>query len=445
MPLFWRKLTPSDYGVIAIIDMIRVFTGCFLGVGLDQSITRLYYEWDSQERKRNLGTLWISDLAVIAFFGSLFVALAVHFSYFIFPNIENKLIILGLIAIILGSFAVIPLAVIRIKRLPLLYSCFSLSRTFLELGLKIYFVLILEQGVEGFLIANIYTTGALAVCLLISMFFFATPAFNNAVLKDALRYSLPLFPSRVLGIITGTFDKFLLQKFVSVEALGLYSQGLKFSSIISGLHSAIKMSYGPFLFQYIELKGGKKTIRKMIKFYVAPLFLSAIAMSLFIDEFVLWIDRPTYFEVIDYVPFLVVATLIGCMPVYYAPGIALAKKNELTIIPTFINLVIVTFGGYILIPEFQVAGIIFLQILSASTVYLITSILSRKVYKMNYDLFPLIYMSLGFMSILFFEWLVHFTHLWQNFLFSLFLFLLYIALLLSVNFKEIKIFLGKKM
>ena len=89
MPLFWRKLTPSDYGVIAIIDMIRVFTGCFLGVGLDQSITRLYYEWDSQERKRNLGTLWISDLAVIAFFGSLFVVLIHWFKPHITSNKEQ--------------------------------------------------------------------------------------------------------------------------------------------------------------------------------------------------------------------------------------------------------------------------------------------------------------------------------------------------------------------
>jgi O-antigen/teichoic acid export membrane protein len=444
MPLFWRKLTPSDYGVIAIIDMIRVFSGFFLGMGLDLSITRLYYEWDSQERKRNLGTLWIVDFAIIAVFGSLFIALALHFNHFIFPNIENKLVVLGLIAIILGSLSVVPFAVIRIKRLPLLYSSLILSQTFLELGLKIYFVLILEHGVEGFLKANIYTTGALAVCLLICMFFFATPAFNYVVLKKALRYSLPLFPSRVLGIITSTIDKFLLQKFVSVEALGLYSQGLKFSSIIAGLHNALKMSYTPFLFQYIEKEGGKEIIRIIVKFYITTLFLAALGVSLFIDEFVLWVNQSSFFEVIDYVPFLIIAVLISSMNLYYAPGIGLAKKNELRIIPSFINLVIVVFGSYVLIPRFQVAGVILVQILGVSTVFWINVILSRKVYELKLDFFPLIYMSLAFASILLLEWFQNFPYLWQNFLFSLFLFLSFLLLLLFNNIREFKIFLRTK-
>lgn len=442
MPLFWKKLTPSDYGVIAIIDMIRVFSDFFLGMGLDLSVTRLYYEWDREERKRNLGTLWISDLAVKAVFGSLFVTLALHFSHFIFPNVGNKLIVLGLMTIILGSLSVLPYAVIRIKRLPILYSSLILSRTFIELGLKIYFVLILEHGVEGVLNATIYTTGVLAVCLLICMFFFTTPAFNYVVLKKALRFCLPLYPSRILGIITNTIDKYLLQKFVSVEALGLYSQGLKFSSIIIGLHNALKMSFAPFLFQYIEKEGGKKIIRKLTKYYITPLFLTGLGVSLFIDEFVLWINQSSFFEVIDYVPFLIVVALISSMNIYYAPGVGLAKKNELKTIPAFVNLIIVAFGSYVLIPRFQVAGVIFVQILAAFTVFLINVILSRRVYELKLDFFPLLFMSLAFASILFLERFPDFPFLWQHFLFSLFLFISFLLLLLSINTRRFKTLLA---
>ena len=88
MPLMWQKLTPEDYGVIAVVEMIGVFAIIFLGLNLDQSITRFYYEWDEEVKEKKIGALWVLSWLEILIVGGCLLLFVPDLSRYIFLDID---------------------------------------------------------------------------------------------------------------------------------------------------------------------------------------------------------------------------------------------------------------------------------------------------------------------------------------------------------------------
>ncbi|MBF0239529.1 MAG: lipopolysaccharide biosynthesis protein [SAR324 cluster bacterium] len=386
LPLYWKKLTPTDYGIIAIAEMLGSFSSPFLTLFLDQSLTRFYYEWNEVDRKRKIGGIWVLSWLNIICVGGISIFLLSRISPYFFPEVDfYPYLFLGLTAQLLGSFDAITFATIRIKNMPKFYTGYSLLKTSLLLGSSILFVLILDWGLYGYFVAQIISSGIIAIMALGIMFYFATPAIRNTGIREALKYSLPLIPNKMVTIVGSFIDRYMLQQFASVEALGIYAVSMKFANLMSTLHSALKLAYGPFLYQKLHEKDGKQIIAKMTLLYVFPLFFTALSISVYIDEFVKWINQPAYFQVVKYVPYVVLIALMETMKNYYTPGIVLAKKTHLLLVPSLVCTAISIVGSIIFVPLYQTEGVIIVRFIESFVSFMILMVLSLRVYEMIYS------------------------------------------------------------
>lgn len=403
IPLFWRKLTPTDYGIIAIIDVVSCFVIPFLGLSLEQSITRLYYEWPEIERRDNIGTLWLFSWISSLILGSILTLILSNMSYVLFKDQTFRpYLFIGLIGTVLASFRTITFATIRIKKLPKLYLIYNFLCFILQIGFSILFVLILDRRLKGYFEANIISGILIILLCIIIMLKECAPKLKLKIIIDSLKYSLPLIPSNLISNITSVLDRFILQRYASLETIGIYSVSLKFATLINTIQGALKLSYGPFLFENIA-KGteeAKKLITSMITFYVFPIFFLGASIAVFIIDFVRFVDRPMYANVATVVPLLTFATIINTLNVFYAPGAALAKKNHLLNIPSLFNLVSFTVIGLLMIPKFQLWGVIITRLICAGIYFIAMIAISQKVYKFSYEWNKLI--GLFSVSILFY-------------------------------------------
>ena len=98
-------------------------------------------------------------------------------------------------------------------------------------------------------------------------------------------------------------DKFILQRYLSLDLLGIYSISSKFGLLVTNLYNALKLSYLPHMLQIIssEEKQNIKKLSKSSLIYFAPIVILACLIILFIDEFVHIINREDYFGVVKYV------------------------------------------------------------------------------------------------------------------------------------------------
>lgn len=383
VPFFWQKLSVYDYGIIGVIEIIGSFLGMFLGLQLDISITRFFYEWELSERKWRVGNIWVFSTLSSLLLGGFAIWWLSLISSLLFSDIDfYPYIFLGLIGLLISRLTVVPFAVFRIINQPVLYAILSVAIFLIQSGLNIYYVLILESGLEGYFVSNIM--GSIISFIIVSavMFRFAKPCLKFEALKGPLRFSLPQIPASTISGLTNLIDRFLLQKYASLEILGIYSLCLKFTNLILHLHNSLKISFVPFMLKALseERTEGVVMVKKMRSLYLVIIMAFGLSIILFIKDFVSWVDRSEYYPIIEWMPYLIFSVIISTFTVYLAPGLFLSKRSDLTWIPAVSQLLIVFISGIILIPEYKMAGVIYSRYLSVISLFVINFYLSQKYY-----------------------------------------------------------------
>jgi O-antigen/teichoic acid export membrane protein len=62
IPLLWQKLTPEDYGIIGLTEVLSLVLIPVLGFGGPDVIQRFYFEWSESDRPKHLGSIWIFSI-----------------------------------------------------------------------------------------------------------------------------------------------------------------------------------------------------------------------------------------------------------------------------------------------------------------------------------------------------------------------------------------------
>ncbi len=401
VPLFWRKLSPADYGVIAITDILTAFLAALLGLSLESSITRFYYEWPELERRRRIGTIWIADWTSILLLGGLALGIMSVLSQHIFPQVGFfPFLFLGIVHTILNGLPSISVTVLRMRQRPALYAAYSVLSFLVHVGFSIYFVLVLDKGLFGYYTGLIVADGIMVLAAAGLMLPVAHPCLERRMLKEALSFSLPLIPADIAAIAAQIVDRLLLQRFASLESLGIYSISVKFASVVISLHSSLKLSFVPFMVKAISQNNseGIDLVARMRIFYVLPILGTAVVISTFVDDFVQLSAQPAYFLVSRYVPWLLGPAVMLALSAYMAPGLFLAKRTDKAWIPTAAQLCAVVLAGIVLIPQYQVVGVIISRFCSVSAFAIVCLLLSEKYYPIPlrcHQFIPLLGVTIG--------------------------------------------------
>lgn len=387
LPLFLSRLSPEDYGILAVIAVVGAFQLLIGSLSLDLAVTRLYYEWPEAERRRNLGSIWVWNWIATIGSGALFLVVMPFLAPRLFPDLPYEpWLPLGIISNTLAGLLVIPATTIRIRRLPWLFAAYAVGSFVVTGGLGLWFVLGLDLGLGGYLTSLIVANAALASGSILLMVRFARPSIASPGLTGALRLSLPAMPSAAISTVGITLDRMLLAQFATLHTLGIFAVAMKFVELIGALHQSLKMNFVPFTMQHVAANGerGRQLVGSVIPFYLLPYVAVTLGLVLFIGPVVRLLNLPEYFPVVEWVPWLAGAHLIGCLYVYFGNGMLLANRTDLLTIPAAAQLAAMTLTGLLLIPQFQLAGVVATRYAGAIVLFASSLYLSRRVFRIEH-------------------------------------------------------------
>jgi O-antigen/teichoic acid export membrane protein len=399
VPLYMRRLSPADFGVLAIIAVLGAFQSLLSSIAADLSITRFYYEWPERDRRRNLGALWTWNWISTLTWGGVFLIAVPHVAPFLFRGVTfSPHLLLGLIGNALASLLIVPASSIRIKRLPWLFATQSVVSFAATTSLGLWFVVARDQGLTGYLTATIWANLLMAAFGAAVMLRFSDPCLRSPGLWQAIRFALPAIPSNLVAVAGGVLDRFLLNRFSTLETLGLYAVASKFVEAISGgLHGSLKMAYGPFMMKQIAKEGhaGKATVVSVTPYYMLPYFVAALGLVLLIGPFVRLVNEPAYLPVVTWVPWLVGVAVLNCMYFYYANGLFLGNRTDLLIVPAITQLTVLVVSAMVLLPRYQLGGLVASRYLSGAAFFGLTLYLSQRLYPMHHRWRTLVQLALA--------------------------------------------------
>lgn len=374
IPLYTSILTTEEYGIYDIIVTTVTLLTPFLTLVISEAVLR--FAIDNEYDNRYVFTIGVS----LVFLGSGILLLLSPLLSFVKSIAPYRLWIIAF-------FFVMNLHTVLIQFLKGInkvtqYSIMGVISTITTLGLNIYFLVIRNYGIVGYLLAAIMSHLLVSIIIIIKnrLWTYIVNPFSipKSVYKDMLRFSVPMIPNSISWWISDSSDKYVILWFMSSAEVGLYSIAYKIPTLMTMVMSLFVSAFQISIFDEFKKKDGDKFFKTVYSSIMTILLLAASVL----------IFASKYLAVILYKNNFYSAWMVGCILIFAFVFNSLssligtvytaAKKTNVLFYSTLIAASVNIILNIILIPIYGLYGAAFATLVSYICVWLIRAILARK-------------------------------------------------------------------
>jgi len=305
VPLYTYALArTADYGIVTNLYAWTALLLVLLTYGLETGFFRF-----ANREDYDAPTVYKSAFTSVLCTSTLFALLVVLFQHpiasFLGYADHAEFITMMAVTVAMDAFACIPFAYLRYKKRPLLFAALKLLFVVLNIAFNLLFLVVLKKNdVFYVFLSNILATTIQTLCLLP----FTLPRggrFDGKVLREMLRYSLPLLVLGVAGIMNQTLDRILfpyLYPYEDAQAqLGIYGACFKVAMVMMMFTQAFRYAYEPFVFAKHKDRQSVEAYADAMKYYIIFSYLILLGVIVYLDIF-RYIVSSAYWEGLKIVP-----------------------------------------------------------------------------------------------------------------------------------------------
>jgi O-antigen/teichoic acid export membrane protein len=389
IPLYTRHLSTADFGIMALTSSVSAFMVVIFALELRGAISYFYYNAKGdEERLENNGTIWIAMVSISLVMAVLFDFLGRPIFNLLFHSVPFdpyfRMSIWITFFTVLGQF---PQNIFQVRERPIPYVVILFIGTLLNIGLVIYFVVFRNMGVFGYLMGLLIAGGAMAIPNIFVALKNLRLSIRWSVLTQALFYSLPLVPHSLSAWLLELSDRFILEKFVSLSDIGVYSLGYQLGSIVNLFASAVNAAWVPFVFRIVneDPKNAIGRVSRLATYYILALSMVFLVVALFVREVIIFATPISFHSAYLVAYWVVVAQL--AQGLYYVPVnfLFLHKKTQYIPIVTLSSAIVDVLLNLMLLPRYGMIAAAWAGLASKITMVLVVVFISNRVYPVTYE------------------------------------------------------------
>lgn len=382
IPLYTAVLTTAEYGTADLMTTTINLLSPFFTLLISEAVMR--YALDDGKDKKQVFTIGM----VITFIGFLVMMLfsplvllskdiKPYFWYFIFYYLFVTLHS-GISQFVKGIEKVT------------VYSLSGVIQTICFILLNIILLLVVKTGVIGYLLSLIISNAVACAFLWfgakLSKYIIKPNKIDKALLKEMLKYSVPMIPNSLSWWISNSSDKYLLTFFSGVAVTGVYSVSQRIPSMFS-IISTIFM--GAWQISAVEDFGSEKSKRFYSNIYNQYSVFNVLIVSILIcicKILAKFLFAKDFFVGWKYVPVLLFAFLFSAMASFLGTIYTSAKKTKMLFVSTIAAAIINIILNIIFIPIWDAQGAAIATFVSYFVVWLMRLIDTRKIMKLKINI-----------------------------------------------------------
>jgi len=471
-PIYVGLYSPKVYGIFSLMYSWASMLNALLAFGMETTYFRYLNKYENDRQKVYNNTFF--TVLLVAFIFMLFTILFVDdIAAWIQKGDQHdpdyasyiKCFIYILVA---DALAVIPFAKLRADGRSIRYSLIKLVNIMTFIGFNLLFIfvfpLIIKQGWfgaeylvgwfrEGWvgyvfisnLIASLFT-----LVLLIPELLNLTFTYDLLLVKEMFVYSLPVLIANISFIVNENIDKVflgqLLPPAVSEQELGIYAACCKIAVFLSIFINAFRLGAEPFFFSHARNKDATETYAQIMNFFIIAVSLIFILLVANIELLKYFIrgkdaaEQALYWSGLKIVPVLLFGYVSLGIYINLSIWYKLSDQTRFGLYISGIGAILTIILNLIFIPKYSYLASAWIS-LSAYTVMMILSyIWGQRNYPIPYKLRKNIIYLLSSICIVF----VAFVVFERNLIIGNTLFIIFTAIVLIVERKDIKLIFGKK-
>ena len=361
LPVYTRYLSPSDFGVVILFTMFGSLLTGFLSINLHFSTYRYYFKYkDNMEEFRVLNsTNMVFVLLIFLLSGGIIYFLSGWFSSILFDKLLTKeLIQLSFLSGCLEYLFLYMTTLLTAEIRSIPFTAITVSRISLNTIFSFYFIFQHSLTYMARINAILITQGLLVLCLIVITRNMFSGRISFASLKKSLKLSYPLILPQMIGMIQGSFDKTMLNKYTGSISVGFYSFGERFSLVLKATMDSAAKVFNPYFMEKAHENTEESKKKIVIRFYELSYLFMIIGLCLiyFSEEMIIALTTEAFYPSMYVMPVYVYYYLIGIIAHISMNQITYSEKM-IYILPASIASVIINISlNIFLIPKFGAIG-----------------------------------------------------------------------------------------
>jgi O-antigen/teichoic acid export membrane protein len=358
IPVYTRYLSPSDYGVLALVGTFNRILFLVLNLGQSTALFRFYYEHDDETSRQRViaGSLWtviLVSLPVALLALSLVKPTA---ALLLGDGALYPLVAIGVLTMTCSVLLRLPFAVLRARGRDLRYATWSIVRTALSATLAIVLVVGVHMGVRGVLLSALAAEAVLVVLLLPMIAGVLRGGWAGPEMRAQLGFGLSLVPAGLAGFVLDLSDRFFLKHYASMDEVGLYSLGYRFGEIILFLVTAVQLAWPQFVFSNRRSERPQELYSYATTYYLGGMLFAVLGLSLLAPELITIMATPAFHAAAVVVPVIALCGLCEGLCSVGTVGIMLRRRPLVRSAGVIVAAAVNIGLNFLLIPRYGMMG-----------------------------------------------------------------------------------------
>ncbi|HEX7344186.1 MAG TPA: oligosaccharide flippase family protein [bacterium] len=399
LPYLTHALTPDQYGAVTLLYTFISIVLVFYIYGSDIAFLRFYIlEKDSQKQKQIFGTIFWATTVTSGLFSILIVLASNWLSGVVFDDPRaiglqtGYLIILCTGILISDTLGMFPYLYLRALEKSLPFILLKVLGVGFHVGLTALFLSVFHRGIAGVFEANLIASALQFVLLLPVILKYTSFHIHWSRLLEFLRFGLPSLPSQLFVIIVELSDRKILELFMGLTVVGIYSAGYKLGLFMAVVTLGFRFAWHPFFLNIADRPDAKETFARVFTYYLlvtASLFLLLVftlepLMKMRLPIVGVLIEE-RYWDGLKVFPIILLAHICNGASANFMVGVYLKKKMGLMPIVTGAAAAVNLGVNLIFIPIFGMMAAPWATCLSFFTLAALLYVLIQPHYRIDYE------------------------------------------------------------
>jgi O-antigen/teichoic acid export membrane protein len=384
LPILTIYLTPSDYGLLSIIQIFILLAVPFISINIAATIQAEY----NKKAKAELASLVSSVLLI-----PLFTLTVFSLVFFLAESVIRRFLEIStawiLIIPLIAFFHVVPrlvLSLFQMSEQPIKFGAYQVSLAIVNLGLSIMLVVFLLWGWEGRVWA-IFVSYALFTAIglgILNKSGLLTTRLDTQYMVSALRVGAPLIIHVISAALFMMSDRLFISYFLGNESVGLYSVGAQIAMIAMLVQQTFNQAWVPYLFRHLSTNNMSDKIKIVRISYIVLLGFCILPFAIHLMSGPLYtvLVDDSFAESIIYVFWISLGYSFLGMYKVFTNYIFFEKKTHILAIMTFGSLLLNLLLNYFFIQAYGAIGVAYATALTVGVFFVMAAIVAAIVHPM---------------------------------------------------------------
>jgi O-antigen/teichoic acid export membrane protein len=338
IPIYTRVFSPEEYGTIEMLNVLSLFLGALLAMGMDTAQGFFFFEQKKHGQEAQAKIISAILQWRLIWGTAIVIAAIIIWSplNYLFFNQQLTWIYFGLSFTGIFFFQIMTqsVEVFRLLDRPWSYIGLELGQTLLTAALILVLVLGFDLGILGFLwgvLIGAFVSTIMGWWSIRNYVYWSGDCRNWW--RRLLKFSAPLVPNMIFIYLLNTCDRWFVSHYNGQAALGLYAIGAKFALLVYFAANMFRLAWWPVAMDAMHSEEGPELFRTIARLYLGAGAIFVVLITVMSPYILNW------FTTVVYLPAYPIIGILSWYAVFYGfylIGAAGILKSEKTFISPFL-------------------------------------------------------------------------------------------------------------